>query len=62
MEGWEHMTTAREVVRGEDSPVRECSPRVEGIREETTDQRQVGSDQPSHSEEQSESKDDVLLR
>ena len=50
MEGWGHMTTASEVVRGEDSPVRECSPRAEGIREKTMDQRQVDSDQPPHSE------------
>ena len=31
MEDWGHMTTAREVIRGEDSPVERSSTRVEGI-------------------------------
>ena len=62
MEGWGHVTTAREVIRGEDSPVERCSTRAEGIREEIKDQRLVGSDQPLYSEEQSRSKDNVLQR
>ena len=39
MEGWEHVTTAREVIRGEDSPVRKHSTRAEGTREEIVNQR-----------------------
>ena len=62
MEGWGHVTTVREVVRGEDSPVERCSIKVEETREKMKDQRQVSSDQSPHIEEQSGSKDDVLWR
>ena len=51
MEGWGHVTTAREVIREEDSPIKRHSTRAEGIREEIKDQRLVGSDQPLHSKE-----------
>ena len=56
------MTTAREIVRGEDSPVRQHSTRVEGIREKMGNQRQVGNDQPPHTEGQCGSKGNVLQR
>ena len=39
MEEWGHVTTVREVIRGEDSPVRKHSTRAEGTREEIVDQR-----------------------
>ena len=38
------MTTAGEVIRGEDSPVGRHSTRAEGTREGIEDQRKVGSD------------------
>ena len=44
------MTTAREVVRGEDSPVERCNTKVEEIRGKMKDQRQVSSDQSPHIE------------
>ena len=62
MEGWEHVTTAREVARGGDSPVRRHSTRVAETREVIEDQREVDSDQPPYIEEQSGSKDNILLK
>ena len=62
MEGWKHVTTMREVIREEDSPVRRSSTRVEETREEIKDQKQIANDQPPHVEEQSGNKDDILWR
>ena len=56
------MTTMREVIREEDSPVRRSSTRVEETREEIKDQKQIANDQPPHVEEQSGNKDDILWR
>ena len=50
MEGWGDVTTAREVIRGDDSPVGRHSTRAGGSREGREDQGQVGSDQPPHIE------------
>ena len=62
MEDWRHVTTTREVVSGEDSPVEKCSTRAGGIRERRRRQRQVNSDQSPHGEEQSKSKDGILQK
>ena len=51
MKGWGHVTTMREVVRREDSPVGRCNTRAEEIREETADSRQVNGGQLHHREE-----------
>ena len=57
------MTTAREVIRGEDSPVeRDGVLRVVGIGERSTKQKQVSSDQSPRNEEQNRSKDGILQR
>ena len=59
MEGWGHVTTAREIVRGEDSPVKWHSTNMEGTRKKMENQRQVSSNQSPHIGEWSGSKDDV---
>ena len=41
MEEWGHVTTAREVVKGEDTPVERCSTTVEETGERVRIQRQV---------------------
>ena len=56
------MTTTRKVDRGEDSPVGRHGTKVEEIREEKKNQRQVSSDQSPCIEEQSGSMDDILQR
>ena len=60
MEGWEHMITAREVIRRENSPVVRCSTRAKGIREKRKKQKGVSSDPSPHSVEQSGSKNGIL--
>ena len=54
------MTTAREVIRREDSPVKRSNIRAEGIKMKRKREKQVSSDQSPHDEEQSGSKDGVL--
>ena len=60
MESWGHMTTIREIGRGEDSPVEKCNTRVEGIRDNKRVEKQVSNDQSPHIEEQNGSKGGVL--
>ena len=60
MEYWGHVTIAREMVRGEDSPVAECDTREERSRRKRTTGRQVSNDQSPHEEEQSRYKDGAL--
>ena len=62
MESWGHVITAREVIREEDSPVERCSTRVERIREKRKKKKEVDSDQSPYNEEQSRSKNGILLR
>ena len=60
MEDWEHMTTVRELIRRDDSPVGRCDTKVEETRGKMKNQRQVSSDQSPYIEEQNGSKDVIL--
>ena len=62
MEDWGHVTTVREVIRGEDSPVKRCNTRAGETGEKKKDQKQVSNSQFPHGEGQSRSKDDVLWK
>lgn len=50
MEGREHVTTVREVAKGENSPIERHKTREKGIRDETEGQRQVSNDQSHYIE------------
>ena len=54
------MTTVREVVRREDSPVKRSNTRAEGVKMKRKREKQVSSDQSPHDEKQSRSKDSIL--
>ena len=62
MEGWGHVTTVREVIRGDVSPVGRHSTRAGGSRKGREDQGQVDSDQPPHIEGRNGSRDNILQR
>ena len=48
MEGWGHMTTVREIINGEDSPVMKRGTRVVGIGDWKNMGRQVSSSPSPH--------------
>ena len=50
MEGWGHVTIAREIVRGEDSSVERHSTRAGGIRDKRKVEKPVSNDQSPHIE------------
>ena len=56
------MTTVREVVRREDSPVKRSNTRAEGVKMKRKREKQVSRDQSPHDEEQSASKDGILWK
>ena len=62
MESWENLTTMRDAVREEDSPVEKAKTKVEETRSEKEDQEQVSNGQPLHVEEQSRSKNVISHR
>ena len=62
MEGRGHMTTMRETVREEDSPVERYGIREGRLRRKSMVERQVSSSQSLHVKEQSVSRVSILWR
>ena len=62
MEYWEHMTIAREIIKGRDSPVMRCSTRERNIRQDKNVGKQVSKGQPPYIEKQNGNKVSILRR
>ena len=62
MEYWEHVTIAREIIKGRDSPVTRCGTRERNIRQDKNAEKQVSKGQPSHVEERNRNMVGILWR
>ena len=56
------MTTARDIVRREDSSVKRSNTRAEGVKMKRKREKQASSDQSPHDKEQSRSMDGILWK
>ena len=62
MEYWEHVTIAREIIKGRDSPVTRRGIGERNIRQDKNVGKQVSKGQPPHIEERNGNKVSILWR